>query len=118
MIRQFDIALAPYPEHDHDFYFSPLKLFEYMACGVPVVASDMGQISEVMRDGQTGLLYPPGKFNALVSRCEKLLANPALRRALGGAAAKVVRAKFTWDINAAKTVKLAQRLKGRRDWHP
>ena len=118
VIRQFDIALAPYPEHDHDFYFSPLKLFEYMACGVPVVASDMGQISEVMRDGQTGLLYPPGKFNALVSRCEKLLANPALRRALGGAAAKVVRAKFTWDINAAKTVKLAQRLKGRRGWHP
>ena len=40
VIRQFDIALAPYPKHDHDFYFSPLKLFEYMACGVAVVAAN------------------------------------------------------------------------------
>ncbi|HLP77622.1 MAG TPA: glycosyltransferase family 4 protein, partial [Candidatus Paceibacterota bacterium] len=48
MIRRFDIALAPYSRHNHDFYFSPLKLFEYMACGVAVVASDVGQISEVV----------------------------------------------------------------------
>ena len=49
LIRQFDIALAPYPVLDHVFYFSPLKLFEYMACGVPVVAANLGQLAEVDR---------------------------------------------------------------------
>lgn len=111
VIRQFDIALAPYPKHDHDFYFSPLKLFEYMACGVAVVASDVGQISEVVRDGRTGLLYPPGNLKALVSCCKKLLANPGLRSAVGAAAAREVKRKFTWDINADRTVKLALLLR-------
>ncbi|TAL06336.1 MAG: glycosyltransferase family 1 protein [Verrucomicrobia bacterium] len=110
-IRQFDIALAPYPRHDHDFYFSPLKLFEYMACGVAVVASDVGQISEVVRHAQTGLLYPAGNFSALVSRCETLLANEALRARLGAAAAREVARKFTWDINAAKVAKIAKGLR-------
>src|ERR1051326_6064134 len=48
VIRQFDIAVAPYPNLDHEFYFSPLKIFEYMACGVPVVAPKLGQIAEVV----------------------------------------------------------------------
>jgi len=114
VIRQFDIALAPYPKHDHDFYFSPLKLFEYMACGVAVVASDVGQISEVVTDGKNGLLYPPGNFNALVVRCERLLANAKVRGELGDAAAKLVRRKFTWDHNAAQVVKLARKLRAQR----
>jgi glycosyltransferase involved in cell wall biosynthesis len=114
VIRRFDIALAPYPRPDHDFYFSPLKLFEYMACGVATVAADVGQISEVVTDGKTGLLYPPGNLNALVARCEQLLANPKLRADIGKAAAKLVRRKFTWDKNAARVVKLAQRLKTTR----
>ena len=114
VIRQFDIALAPYPKHDHGFYFSPLKLYEYMACGVPVVAADVGQISEVVRAGKTGLLYPSGNLKALVSRCEELLANPALRESIGAAASKLVREKFTWDQNAARVVALARKLKTTR----
>ena len=110
VIRQFDIALAPYPKPDHDFYFSPLKLFEYMACGVPVVAARLGQIREVVTDGKTGLLYPPGDVDALTARCEKLLANATLRASLGRAAAKLVRDKFTWDKNAARVEKLAREL--------
>ncbi|HET6688738.1 MAG TPA: glycosyltransferase family 4 protein, partial [Rubrobacter sp.] len=43
LIHRFDVALAPYPRPAHAFYFSPLKLFEYMACGAPVVAASLGQ---------------------------------------------------------------------------
>ena len=114
LIHRFDVALAPYPRPAHDFYFSPLKLFEYMACGAPVVAASLGQIAEVVRDGETGLLYPPGEFDALVASCERLLEDPDLRRRMGRAAAKEIHGRYTWDHNAARVIDLAQDLMAAR----
>jgi glycosyltransferase involved in cell wall biosynthesis len=110
VIRQFDVALAPYPKHSHDFYFSPLKLYEYMACGVPVVAAKLGQIAETVRHGKTGLLYAPGNSDALVANCERLLGDEALQRRLGSAAARLIHSRFTWDHNASRVVALAKKL--------
>ncbi len=110
LIRQFDIALAPYGQPEHAFYFSPLKLFEYMACGAPVVAPGLGQISDVLSDGETGLLYPPGDLEALAAQCERLLRDAELRQKLGLAAVKEVRARFTWERNATRVVELARSL--------
>ena len=110
LIRLFDLALAPYPSLDHAFYFSPLKLFEYMACGVPVVAADLGQIAEVVRDGENGLLYSAGDADALAATCDRLLANPSLRVVLGQSAAKLVHTHFTWEQNAARVIDLARAL--------
>jgi glycosyltransferase involved in cell wall biosynthesis len=110
VIRSFDVALAPYPNHNHDFYFSPLKLYEYMACGVPVIAARVGQIAESVTHGKTGWLYPPGNVDALVAGCERLLADAALRHQLGSAAAELIENKFTWDHNAARVIALAKRL--------
>ena len=107
LIRQFDVALAPYPALQHPFYFSPLKLFEYMACGVPVVAADVGQIGEVVRQGETGLLYPPDDLDALTAACDRLLREPSLRRRLGQAAAAEIHGRYTWDQNAARVTGLA-----------
>jgi glycosyltransferase involved in cell wall biosynthesis len=112
LIHQFDVALAPYSRPDHDFYFSPLKLFEYMACGVPVVAAALGQIEEVVRDEVTGLLYPPGEQDALLAACERLLSDPDLRRRLGRVAAKEIHNHYTWDRNSARVVELARHLMG------
>ena len=110
VIRQFDVALAPYPELDHAFYFSPLKIFEYMACGVSVVAANIGQIAEIVQDGKTGLLYPSGDVDALADACHRLLGNPRLRQTLGRAAAKLVHTHYTWDRNAGRAVELARSL--------
>jgi glycosyltransferase involved in cell wall biosynthesis len=110
LIHRFDVALAPYPRPAHDFYFSPLKLFEYMACGAPVVAASLGQIAEVVRHGETGLLYPPGELDALVASCERLLEDPDLRRRMGRAAAKEIHTHYTWDHNAARVIELARSL--------
>lgn len=107
VIRLFDVALAPYPRPDHDFYFSPLKLFEYMACGVPVVASALGQIPEVVVDGETGLLYPPEDRDALAQACDRLLSDPDLRQRLGAAATKEVHNHYTWDRNAQRVTDVA-----------
>jgi glycosyltransferase involved in cell wall biosynthesis len=118
LIRHFDVALAPYPRPDHDFYFSPLKVFEYMACGVPVVATSLGQVAEVVRDGETGLLCPPGEpdalADALARACHRLLSDAGLRSRLGKAAAKEVQARYTWDRNAERAVELARSLVSER----
>jgi glycosyltransferase involved in cell wall biosynthesis len=111
IIRTFDIALAPYDSSDHLFYFSPLKLFEYMGCGIAVVAAALGQISDVIDDGATGLLYAPGDEEALARGCERLLADADLRARLGGNAAAAVRERFTWSRNAAAIVQLAGRAR-------
>ncbi len=107
VIREFDVALAPYPKLDHQFYFSPLKLFEYMACGTAVVSADVGQIGEVLKDGETGLLYPPGDLDQLVSCCQRVLFDPSLQESLGHLAADTVKKNYTWDGNARRVVELA-----------
>lgn len=107
LIRQFDVALAPYAQLAHVFYYSPLKIFEYMASGVSVVAAGLGQILEIVRDGQTGLLYPPGDLDALTAACDRLLSDSALRQRLGEAAVKEVHGKYTWGHNALRVTELA-----------
>ena len=109
-IRRFDVALAPYPRPAHSFYFSPLKLFEYMACGVPVVAPQLGQIEELVREGETGILYPPDEFDALAAACDRILSEPELGRRLGQAAARVIQGRYTWDRNAARVLELVRSL--------
>jgi glycosyltransferase involved in cell wall biosynthesis len=110
VLRRLDVALVPYEPLEHAFYFSPLKLFEAMACGVPVVAARIGQIGDVVRDGETGLLYEPGDDAALLAACERLLADADLRRRIGLAAADAVRREHTWDRNADRVLQVAARL--------
>lgn len=110
LVREFDIALAPYSEREHLWYASPMKLFEYMACGRPVVAPALGQIEEVVRDGETGLLYSYGDPDGLATACERLLADRALRERLGRAAAEQLDGRYTWDSNAARVAELATEL--------
>jgi glycosyltransferase involved in cell wall biosynthesis len=107
LVRGFHVALAPYESSDQPFYFSPLKLFESMACGVATVAADIGQIREVVRDGVTGFLYPPGDLEALEAACARLLDDPQLRERVGRAAAAEVAGRYTWDHNAARVVEIA-----------
>lgn len=110
LIRRFDVALAPYPVLEHPFYFSPLKLFEYMACGVAVVAARQGQLAEMVRHGETGLLYPPGDLDAMTAACERLLTDSGLRRKLGRSAANVIHGRYTWDHNATLVTELGRSL--------
>jgi len=108
LVREFDVAIAPYTPPAHDFYFSPLKLFEYMSCGVAVAAPRLGQIADVVHDGETGLLYSPAEPDALIDTCDRLLSDRPLSRRLGIAAAEQVRREYTWDRNAARITTVAE----------
>ena len=62
-----------------------MSVLEAMAAGLPVVASDVGGVAEAVADGETGLLVAPGDVDALAGALERLLADAALRRAMGSA---------------------------------
>ncbi|MBA2519582.1 MAG: glycosyltransferase [Chloroflexia bacterium] len=107
-IGAMDVAVAPYDEAP-DFYFSPLKLFEYMAAGRPVVAAAIGQITDCIRHQETGLLYPPGDRAALAAAIAAVLGDPAWAAALGRAGRAEVQQHHTWIGNARAVSELAQR---------
>ena len=108
LIQRMDLAVAPY-SFAEDFYFSPLKLFEYMAIGKPVVASRIGQIQEVIQDGVTGLLARSGDPVDLVDKVERLRCVPGLRETLGIAASREA-AHYTWERNARRVIALSDPL--------
>jgi len=75
----------------------PLAILEAMACGVPVVASDVGGIPEIVLDTQTGILVPAGDPQALAAAANALLAHDARRAAFATAGVSRVRAEFTLE---------------------
>ncbi len=99
LLHECDVAAAPYPveEAGRDDYFSPLKVYEYMAAAMPIVASSVGQISSILDDGRTGLLVPAGKPAALAAALGVLAANPGLRDRLGAQARADAETRFSWD---------------------
>jgi glycosyltransferase involved in cell wall biosynthesis len=93
-----DIGAAPF-EPMRGFYFSPLKVAEYLAAGLPVVASRQGDLPLLV--GDAGLLYEPGSQEALTAALRRLGEDGALRRRLARAA--VARAaSLDWDHVAAR----------------
>jgi alpha-maltose-1-phosphate synthase len=83
---------------------------EAMACGTAVVASRTGGIPEVVADGQTGLLVPPGEPEALAAALNALIRDPDRAAAMGRAGRKRAVAEFGWPAIAAQTVALYSEL--------
>lgn len=106
LLQTMSVAVAPYPALD-EFYFSPLKLFEYMAAGRPIVASGIGQIDEVIEDGVTGLLVAPGDVEALASAVRTLLKDHDMADRLGRAG-RCAAQNYSWQSNARKVLGLFQ----------
>jgi glycosyltransferase involved in cell wall biosynthesis len=84
-----------------------------MAHGRPVVASAVGGLLDLVVDGETGLLVPPGDVPALRAALERLLADGELRRRLGAAARERIREQFTWDAVTRATVRLYEAALGK-----
>jgi glycosyltransferase involved in cell wall biosynthesis len=110
-LASMDVAVAPYPGLQ-EFYFSPLKVYEYMAAGLPVVASNIGGLAQLVHHERTGLLVPPGDPDALARSLERLRRDRELRRRMGEAGRRHVLRHHTWQANLAKILQIAG-LQGR-----
>jgi glycosyltransferase involved in cell wall biosynthesis len=105
-LRAFDVCAMPFPWTEHfAYYASPMKLFEYMASGSPVVASDLPSTAEVIRDGENGLLYPPGDGEVLAAALRALRDDPASGERLAEQAARDV-LDYTWEARARRILEM------------
>jgi glycosyltransferase involved in cell wall biosynthesis len=87
----------------------PISILEAMRAGLPVVATDVGGISESVREGETGLLTRHKDVDGLKNALTRLIADPALRVALGTAGRQLWSAQFTASTMAARTVEVYKR---------
>ncbi len=98
-IAAMDIVLAPYPPLEF-FYYSPVKIYEYMACGKPVLSSRLGQIAEVVQDGVNGFISAPGDNADYTRKLARLIQDAELRTRVGREAYRTIAAQHTWQKKA------------------
>jgi glycosyltransferase involved in cell wall biosynthesis len=101
-----DVLVSPHGRQadGREFFGSPTKLYEYMAVGRPIVASAVGQISDVLLDGSSALLVPPDDADALAHAIVRLVDDACLRRRLGAAARCAAEERHTWRQNAERVL--------------
>lgn len=102
VIHRADICLLPLTATSiASRYTSPLKLFEYLALGKPVVVSDLPSMRAVLEPSRHVLMAQAGDAAAFAAAIDRLLADPALRRQLGAAARERAQ-EFSWDKRGAR----------------
>lgn len=104
-----DILLSPHVQNTDGtvFFGSPTKLFEYLGMGRAIVAAGIGQIGEIMHDGENALLMRHKDHEDLAEKILLLAADPGLRQRLGDAARRDAVEKFSWKQNARRVIDAA-----------
>ncbi len=109
MYAAMDVVIMPYARSgvvgatgssDITRWTSPMKMFEYMASGIPIVSSDLPVLREVLLDGVNAMLVEPGDVQAWCNALDGLLADPDLRYRLATAAHDDLVRSYTWDSRA------------------
>lgn len=105
VLAVMDIALAPYPNLPY-FYYSPLKLFEYMASGKAIIASRVGQVEEIITHEKHGLLVDPDDPEEMVRAAHRLIRDSGKRCQLGRQARGLVKRRYSWRKTAGEVIGL------------
>jgi glycosyltransferase involved in cell wall biosynthesis len=107
LLRQATIGVAPFATAPHPalqtagFFWSPLKIYEYMAAGLPVVTTDLHPLNTIIREGQEGALFHEGDVADLAAALDRLLADPQAAQAAGARARARVVEHYSWQRHCA-----------------
>jgi glycosyltransferase involved in cell wall biosynthesis len=108
VVAHASVAFVPMAAPERETMFSPLKLYEAMACGVPVVASDVAGISEVVNEARCGMLYPAGDARSLTDAVARIVRDPDEARAMGGRGREAVLARYSWKQRARERARVVE----------
>ncbi|MFV9504410.1 MAG: glycosyltransferase [Oscillochloridaceae bacterium umkhey_bin13] len=117
LLAQATLGVAPFNPAAHPalqaagFFWSPLKIYEYMAAGLPVVTTAISPLDQVIRQGQEGTLFAEGDLAGLVGAIAALLADPLAARRMGAAARERVVAHYSWQHHCAELERLLLALR-------
>ncbi|RJP58081.1 MAG: glycosyltransferase WbuB [Candidatus Auribacter fodinae] len=103
-----DVGIAPYdrsaypPLIEFGFYWSPLKIFEYMACGLPVVTIDVEPLNRLVKDGERGFVVPEGNWSIFSQKIVQLLNDRAASAKMGRDARSYTQSNYSWQYHVAQ----------------
>jgi glycosyltransferase involved in cell wall biosynthesis len=100
VVAHATVSFVPMMAPERETMFSPLKLYESMACGVPVVASDVAGISEVVNEWRCGILVPAGDARAIAEAVARILGDPAEAGEMGRRGREAAVTRFSWRARA------------------
>src|SRR5215813_4388039 len=105
------VPLLPTPNHMDS---QPIKLFEYMLAGLPVVASNLPRQGEIVKEARCGILVEPGQPKALAEAIQWLLEHPAEAQAMGNRGRQAILQTYNWNSQAQLLLDLYRRVAGCR----
>ena len=113
-----DVLLMPYQEsvsigvagHDTARWMSPMKMFEYLGAGVPIISSDLPVLREVLLDGENSLLARPSDIDSWLAALDRVEDNPELAVRIGSNAHDQYERQHTWTCRAEKIIEAACEL--------
>lgn len=114
VMRCVDFLLMPYQTkvsigskgHDTGRWMSPMKMFEYMAAGVPIISSDLPVLREILRNEENALLVSPSKHKEWCMALDRLSNDPVLAESIGKCAYSDYIEKYTWERRAEAILSL------------
>jgi glycosyltransferase involved in cell wall biosynthesis len=106
-INACDITVAPFTK---ERIASPLKLFEYLACGRPVIASRVDGVKEVIEEGKCGYLFEPGDAEELAKRIIQSYQERDTLQEMGVRGRRLVESKYSWRMTAKRIVKVLNEI--------
>jgi glycosyltransferase involved in cell wall biosynthesis len=115
-LRKATVGVAPFTTTPHPalraagFFWSPLKVYEYMASGLPVVTTDLAPLNTIIRQGKEGLLFAENDQEHLARAIDQMLANPDHAREMGKRARERVVAHYSWQRHCEQLAHVLQKM--------
>jgi len=113
LIKAATMCVIPHLATEHKQTTIPNKLFDYMACGKPVIVSDAGPLRRIVEEENSGLVFVSGDVNSFIQAATRMISDPSLRQQLGGNGLEAVKREYNWEHDAAILNKRLEQLAAR-----